>query len=84
MNQIKSDCEDFPFNPFNKSDSLFEDPNENEFNTFLNGLTRHEILSLLHLNIRSLRSSLDDFHNLLEERKHSFNAISLTETWPLV
>ena len=81
MNQIKSDCEDFPFNPFNKSDSLFEEPNENEINTFLNGLTRHEILSLLHLNIRSLRSNLDDFHNLLEESKHSFNAISLTETW---
>ena len=67
MNQIKSDFKDISFNPFNKSDSLFEDPNnpdshyldetdydskyfhENEINTFLNDLTRHENLSLLHL-----------------------------------
>ena len=99
MNQIKSDFEDISFNPFNKSDSLFEDPNDpdshyfeetdydskyfhvNEINTFLNDLTRHENLSLLHLNIRSLRSNLDDFHTLLEKNKHPFNVICLTETW---
>ena len=28
MNQIKSNFEDIYFNPFNKSDSLFEDPND--------------------------------------------------------
>ena len=90
MNQIKSDFEDISFNPFNKSDSLFEDPNDpdshyfderdyeskylhvNEINTFLYDLTQHENLSLLHLNIRSLRSNLDDFHTLLEE----INALS--------
>ena len=67
MNQIKSDFENISFNSFNKSDSLFKDPNdpdshycyetdydskyfhENEINTFLNDLTRHENLSLLHL-----------------------------------
>ena len=38
-------------------------------------------ISLLHLNTRSLRSSLDDFHTLLKETKHSFNVICLTETW---
>ena len=99
MNQIKSDFEDISFNPFNKSDSLFEDPNDpdshyfeetdydskyfhvNEINTFLNDLTRDENLSLPHLNIRSLRSNLDDFHTLLEESKHPFNVICLTETW---
>ena len=99
MNQIKSDFEDISFNPFNKSDSLFEDPNDpdshyfderdydskylhvNEINTFLYDLTQHENLSLLDLNIRSLRSNLDYFHTLLEESKHSFNVICLTETW---
>ena len=48
---------------------------------FLNNLTRHDNLSLLHLNIKSLRSNLDDFHNLLEESKHPFNVICSTETW---
>ena len=28
MNQIKSDFEDILFNSINKSDSLFEDPND--------------------------------------------------------
>ena len=91
MNQVKSDdFEDIPFfNPFNKSDSLFQDPSDpdshyfderdydsryshvNEINTFLCDLTQYENLSLLHLNIRGLRSNLDDFHTLLEESKHS-------------
>ena len=31
----------------------------NEINTFLNDFTQHENLSLLHLNIRTLRSNLD-------------------------
>ena len=53
----------------------------NEINTFLNDLTQHENISLLHLNIRRLRSNLDDFHTLLEESKHSFNVICLTQTW---
>ena len=53
----------------------------NEINTLLNDLTRHENLSLLYLNIRSLRSNLNDFHTLLEESKHSFNIICLTVTW---
>ena len=51
----------------------------NEINTFLNDLTQHENLFLLHLNIRSLRSNLSNFHTLLEERKHSLNVICLTE-----
>ena len=53
----------------------------NEMNTFLNDLTDNENLSLLLLNIRSLRSSLVDFYTLLEESKHSFNVICLTEIW---
>ena len=99
MNQIKSNFQDISYNPFNKSDSLFEDPNNpdshyfdetdydskcfqvNEINTFLNVLTQHENLSLLHLSITSLRSNLDDFHTLLEESKHSFNVKCLTENW---
>ena len=98
MNQIKRDFDDISCNPFNKCDSLFEDPNDpdshyfeqtdydwkyfhvNEINTFLNDLTQHENLSLLHLNIKILRSNLDDFHTLLEENKHPFNVIYLTET----
>ena len=28
-----------------------------------------------------MRSNLDDFHTLLEESKHPFNVICLTETW---
>ena len=45
-------------------------------------MTSHSMtISFLHLNIRSLRSNLDDFHTLLEESKHSFNLICLTETW---
>ena len=38
-------------------------------------------LFLLHLNIRNMRSNLDEFHTLLEESKHSFNVVCLTETW---
>ena len=53
----------------------------NEINLFLFDLTQHENLSLLHLNNRSLRSNLDDFCTLLEESKHYFNAICLSETW---
>ena len=34
MNQIKSDFEDISFNPFNKSDSLFEDPNDPDSHYF--------------------------------------------------
>ena len=30
MNQIKSDFEDISFDSFNKSDSLFEDPNDTD------------------------------------------------------
>ena len=99
MNQIKSDFEDIYFNPFKKSNSLFEDPNNpdsqyfderdydskylhmNEINTFLYGLTQHENLSLLHLNIRSLRSNLDAFHTILEESEHSINVFCLNEIW---
>ena len=51
----------------------------NEINIFLNDFTQHGNLSLLHLNIRSLRSNLDDFHTLLQESKQSFNVICLTE-----
>ena len=99
MNQTKSDFEDISLNPFNKSDSLFDDFNDPDshyfdetdcdssictwmklINTFLNNLTQHENLSLLHLNIRNSRSTLDDF-TLLEESKHSFNVICLTDTW---
>ena len=53
----------------------------NELTAILNDLTQYENLSLLHLNIRSLRSNLDDLYTLLEEGKHSFNVIGLTETW---
>ena len=53
----------------------------NEINTFLNYLTQHEDLSCLYLDVRSFRLNLDDFRTLLEEDKHTFNSISLTETW---
>ena len=50
---------------------------ENEINTFLDDLTQHDDLFLLRLNIRSLRSNLDDFCILLEGSKHSFNVAYL-------
>ena len=74
-----SDIENIFFDPFDKMDTLFEDPNDpdshyfderdygtryfdvNEINTFLNDIIQHEEYSLLHLNIRSLRSNVDDF-----------------------
>ena len=34
MNQIKSDIENISFNPFNKSDFLFEDPNNPDSHYF--------------------------------------------------
>ena len=34
MNQIKSDFEDISFNPFNKSDSLFENSNDTDSHYF--------------------------------------------------
>ena len=34
MNQIKSDFEDISFNLFNKSDPLFEDPNDPDSHYF--------------------------------------------------
>ena len=76
----KSDFENITFNPVNKSDSHYFDKTDydskylhvNEINTFKWPHTAWESLSLLHLNIRSLRSNLDDFHTLLEESKHSF------------
>ena len=34
MNQIKSDFEDISFNPFNKLDSLCEDPNDQDSHYF--------------------------------------------------
>lgn len=52
-----------------------------EINTFLNELTQHENPSLLHLNIKNLRSNLDCFRTLLEGIKRNFNVICLTETW---
>ena len=52
----------------------------NEINTFVNDLTRYENLSFIHLNIRSLKSNLDEFHTLLEESKHPFSVICLNET----
>ena len=95
MNQTKNDFEGISFNSFDKSDSLFDDPNDpdshyfgetdysteyfhvNEINIFI---TQHENVSLLRLNIRSLRSNLYDFRTLLEEIKLFFNIICLTET----
>ena len=50
-------------------------------NTFLNDLAQYDNLPLLHLNIRGLRLNLDDFRIQLEESKHPFNVIYLTETW---
>ena len=46
-------------------------------------MTSHSIRIslLLHLNIKTLRSNLNDFHTPLEESKHSFNLLCLTETW---
>ena len=38
-------------------------------------------LSLLHLNIRSIRHKLDAFINFLNSLKHTFSIIALTETW---
>ena len=103
MNQTKSDSEDInpfnpldklSFNPFDKSDSLFEDLNDPDSPYFdetdcdtkffhVNEINTflNDLTHHLHLNIKSLRSNLDYFRTVLEENKHNFNVICLTVTW---
>ena len=82
LDSVFEDPNDSDSHYFDKRDYGSKYLHMNEINTFLYDLTQHENLSLLHLNIRSLRSNLDDFHTLLEESKHSVNVICLTGTWP--
>ena len=53
-----------------------------EFNSSIT--SRHNTnnaLSLLHLNIRSIRNKFDAFLNYLQTLTHTFSIIALTETW---
>ena len=95
MNQTKNDFGDISFIDLINWIPYSNDPNDpdshcfdetdysteyfhvNEINIFI---TQHENVSLLHLNIRSLRSNLHDFRTLLEETKLFFNIICLTGT----
>lgn len=53
-----------------------------EFNEKLNSLKlKHDELSFLHLNIRSIRNKFDSFLNYLNCLTYKFSIIALTETW---
>ena len=48
---------------------------------YLYDIKKHESLSLIHLNIRSMDSNLDKIHNLFLNCSNSFNIICVTEAW---
>ena len=53
---------------------------QNEVKNYLN-YNKQNNLSILHLNIRSIRKNFESFRELLETTDDSFNIICLTETW---
>ena len=48
---------------------------------YLYDIKKHESLSLIHLNIRSMDSNFDKIHNLFLNCSNSFNIICVTEAW---
>ena len=86
----------FIFKPFSHSDEILFNGNSQdiplnprtnfyssqEFNDLIQ--TRHsnsDKLSILHLNIRSVRNKFDALKNYLNSLDHKFTIIALTETW---
>ena len=59
MNQIKNGSEDISLNPFNKSDSLFKDPNNLDSHYFDE---RHYDLKYFHMN--EINTFLNDKHSM--------------------
>ena len=54
--------------------------NETNITNFLYETQRFENVSVLHVNIRRLKTNLENFRNLLNNTGSSFNMICLTET----
>ena len=56
---------------------------EEEFNNIYNhyNLSSDRLLSLLHLNVRSIAKNLDHLRNYLKLLTHEFAIIGFTETW---
>ena len=55
--------------------------NETDIKDFLYETKRFENVSVLHVNIRGLKTNFENFRNLLNNTGTSFNIICLTETW---
>ena len=55
--------------------------NETDIKNFLYETQRFENVSVLHVNIRGLKTNFENFYNLLNNTGTSFNIICLTETW---
>lgn len=47
---------------------------------YLYDIKKHESLSLIHLNIRSMDSTFDKMHNLFLNCSNSFKIFGITET----
>ena len=55
--------------------------NETDISNFLHETQRFENVSVLHVNIRGLKTNFENFHNLLNNTGSTFKIICLTETW---
>ena len=56
-------------------------PNETDIKNFPYKTQRFENVSVLHVNIRGLKTNFENFPSLLNNTGTSFNIIFLTETW---
>ena len=54
--------------------------NETDIKSFLCGKQRFENVSVLHVNIRGLKTNFEKLHNLLNNTGTSFDIIDLMET----
>ena len=55
--------------------------NDTDIKNFLYETQRFGNFSVLHVNIRGLKTNSENFRNLLNNTRTSFNIICLTETW---
>ena len=70
------------YNTFNQSSVECNYYLETTFNNDLDKTKgMREVLSLCHMNIRSVRKNLDSFENYLNLLNHKFTVIGLSETW---
>lgn len=54
---------------------------ENEVFNFLKDIKQKENLSILHINIRSMKKNFEKLRELLQATNYSFNIICVSETW---